>query len=203
MSLAAFIAVAGIAIAVPPPAHVNRAEMLIRFPEIDATDLTEADRPALLAAASRLELVGPFDVVELSAGDACDAMALDVPALLELLRKLFSASHDAPPLADALRLPSSAACHAARDFCRGLARGWSLRADWEADRAGSLRAAAAEADRYADFWDAAGYAASEGGPWHNRRVSLAACRDLIGREAWAAGQLPDLAPFDLLTSRSR
>lgn len=199
MTPAAFFVAA--VVAIPSPAHVNRADMLVRFPELGA-DVAEADRPALLAAARRLELFGPFDA-EAAAADEFSFVPLDSSELLDLLRDLFAELRDAPPLADSVRLPHPAGCHAASEFNRGLARGWRLRAEWEADRAELLLVAAAEADRYADFWVTAMYAASEGGPWYERRRCLAELRATVGAEAWAAGRLPDAAPFHLLAPRSR
>ncbi len=193
---------AALALTLPPsPWHVDRAEALIRNPEIDAPTLTESDRPALWAAARRLELLGRDDLADALGELGVEYGRFDAESLLAFLRSYQTDLVSAPPLAEAARLPCAAACRGAAELNRKLADNWRLLAAWEPDRAARYAAAAQEADWHSEFWSSAGYAASAVVPVADRRRCLAAVRDHIGQERWAAGDIPDFAPAHLFRAR--
>lgn len=192
---ALFAAVAALA---PTPMELIEAGAYIRCPQIEAV-VTNRHRPAMLAVGVRLELVGPEDHIGFLP-EWGDFEGLDAATVLVLLRDLHAELRDAPPLADAARLPPAAVCHEAAAFNRRLASRFRDRALWEPDREGVLSAAAAECDAYCEFWWTAANAANGFGVAQRRR-SLAYIRDAIGREAWAAGRLPDFVPGHLFHAR--
>lgn len=197
---AALFVVAAAAVVVPSPAEVNWAEQLIRFPELEVGAVAPRDRLAARAAALRLEVMGAGEFLCWDArADENDPDA--TAAGYALIRALFADLRDCPPLSEAGRLPSSAWCDQATGWNRGLAATLRNRIKWEIEYADRLEAAAAEADRYANFWNEASYANWTGCTTHRRRQALRFVRDAVGAEAWERSELPESGPFHLLTPR--
>ncbi len=189
---------AAAALAAPPtPYDMIEAWAAVRSPDATAVVIAR-HRPALVAVGVRLELFGEDEWPWVFGDDGAYGES-DASILLEVIRGLYEELRDAPPLADADRLPPQEVCRKAAEFNGQVAHHFRERLLWEPDREAVLSAAADECDAYREFWQAAanarGYSVAE------RRRCLAYVRDAIGQAGWAAGHLPELAPAHLFHAR--
>lgn len=113
---------------------------------------------------------------------------------LNLLRRRYQDLKDAPPVADAARLPSRNAMNDAIQFNREFRKRMIQRSELELDRTEALRVIAWEADRLYDIWDAARDAQCDLFYISSRRCNLKRLKELLGDEAYMHGALPPNVP---------
>lgn len=122
------------------------------------------------------------------------ARAEDFEADLNLLRRRHADLADAPRLADAARFPDRDAVAEAIRFNRAYRKHLETRQAWEADRADAIRVVLCETDRLYRTWDAVRDARCEFYYTTVRRQALKKLKEMVGEEAFAAGELPPYVP---------
>ncbi|MFO0797120.1 MAG: hypothetical protein U0804_06550 [Gemmataceae bacterium] len=113
---------------------------------------------------------------------------------LDLLRRRHADLRDAPPLADADRLPLREAVNQLVQYNRTYRQHLESRQAWEADRADVIGVALAETDRLYKVWDAVRDARCEFYYVTVRRQALKRLRDALGDTAYVATDLPPHVP---------
>ena len=141
-------------------------------------------RAAVLQVAEDQELIDPREARYFFAKPE------DFSEDVNTLRRRRAELADAPPLADAHRLPPREYLAEGRRFNREFQRHLERRAEWERDRAGVLLAAAAVAAHSGDVWDAAHDARCDYYYVPARRRDLQKLRLAVGEDAYRAGVLP-------------
>lgn len=122
------------------------------------------------------------------------ARAEDWDGDLNLLRRRHAELADAPKLADADRFPGAEAVNEAIRFNRAYRKNLEVRQQWEADRSDAIRAAVSETDRLYRAWDAVRDARCPFYYTTVRRHALKRLKDMVGDEAFAAGEMPPYVP---------
>lgn len=113
---------------------------------------------------------------------------------LNLLRKRLCELADAPRLSDCRRLPDRRTVNELIKFNREYRKNLEDRQVWEADRSDILHAAMQETDRLYRQWDAVRDAQCDFYYVTVRRTALKKLRDVIGQDAFLAGQMPSYVP---------
>ena len=113
---------------------------------------------------------------------------------LDLLRRRYQELRDAPPLADADRLPARDAVNHLIQFNRSYRTHLEGRQVWEADRADVIGVALAETDRLYKVWDAVRDARCEFYYVTVRRQALKRLREALGDAAYGTAELPPHVP---------
>lgn len=114
---------------------------------------------------------------------------------VQVLRRRFQELKDAPPLADARRLPDRRTVAELIRANRALRRWLQERQALEVDRLGWLRETAAETDELHRIWDLIRQASSEVYYVPVRRQALARLRQVLGPMAYEAGDWPPHVPW--------
>jgi hypothetical protein len=156
--------------------------------EAPAADRWPALQEALHKTAVRLEILDERETRYVL------ARLEDFETDLDLLRRRRADLADAPPLADADRLPARDAVNQLVQFNRTFRRHLEGRLVWEADRADVLGVAMAETDRLYRVWDAVRDARCEFYYVTVRRQALKRLQDMVGSEAFDAVTLPPHVP---------
>jgi hypothetical protein len=113
---------------------------------------------------------------------------------LNLLRRRYQELKDVPLVADAARLPDRSVANDLVKFNRAYRKTLETRQHLETDRAAELQSAVRETDRLYAVWDAVRDARCEYYYVTVRRQSLKKLRELVGNEAYQAGELPPVVP---------
>ena len=122
------------------------------------------------------------------------ARAEDFEADLNLLRRRHAELAGAPRLGEAARFPDKDVVNECVRANRAYRKHLDARMVWEADRAAVLRVAACETDRLYKAWDAVRDARCDFYYVTVRRLALKRVKDMIGEDAYAAGELPPFLP---------
>ncbi|MBX9580413.1 MAG: hypothetical protein K2X87_08905 [Gemmataceae bacterium] len=122
------------------------------------------------------------------------ARAEDFDGDLNLLRRRHADLADAPRLADAGRFPGAETVNEAIRFNRAYRKNLEVRQLWEADRSDAIRVVVAETDRLYKAWDAVRDARCEFYYATVRRAALKRLKEMVGEDAFAAGELPPYVP---------
>jgi hypothetical protein len=113
---------------------------------------------------------------------------------LDFLRKRRVELADAPPVADADRLPDRRLMNDYIQFNRAYRKNLDMRMLWEADRADRIGEVVRETDRLYKMWDAMREAKCDFHYVTYRRQSLKKLKDALGPEAYMAGEMPPYVP---------
>lgn len=113
---------------------------------------------------------------------------------LNLLRRRYQELRDAPLVAESQRFPDRRTVNELIRFNRAFRKNLDTRQAMESDRLGLIREALLETDRLYAIWDAVRDARCEFYYVTVRRLALKKLRDLIGEEAYQAGELPSHVP---------
>lgn len=175
------------------PADLVLAAALLAAPPETPEPIPPADTwPALQAAlhraAVRAELLDPRETRYVLARPD------DFEADLNLLRHRRVDLADAPPVADADRLPDRNTVNDLIRFNRAYRKNLEHRQVWEADRAAALGRAVVETDRLYKVWDCVRDARCDFYYVTVRRQALKRLRELVGTDAYTRGELPPYVP---------
>lgn len=118
----------------------------------------------------------------------------DYQADLNLLRRRLNDLADAPPLTDSVRFPDRTAINDLLAFNRAYRQNIDGRRPLVLSRWWELHAALEETDHLYHIWDTARDARCDYYYVTVRRHALKKLRDLIGPEAYYAGQMPPYVP---------
>jgi hypothetical protein len=118
----------------------------------------------------------------------------DFQADLDLLRRRHVELADAPRLADSFRFPDRRLVNELVRFNRAYRKHLETRQVWESDRAEVIRVVVLETDRLYRVWDAVRDARCDFYYVTVRRQALKRLQDLLGPDAYAAGELPPYVP---------
>lgn len=113
---------------------------------------------------------------------------------VNMLRRRHRDLEGAPKLADAQRLPPDGVALELVKFNRAYHKHLEARCQHETDRAAALRVVLEENQHLYHVWDAVRDARRDNWYVTNRRQSLRRLRDLVGEEAYRAGELPPAVP---------
>ena len=153
-----------------------------------AGDVHAGLRPTLQALAIHWEILDPREVrYVLTRGE-------DFAADLKLLRRRHQDLHDAPPLHDCTRFPDRTLINELLSFNRAYRQHLDSRQSLELTYWWELREALQEADRLYQIWDTVRDARCDYYYVTVRRQALKKLKDLIGEDAYAAGELPPYVP---------
>lgn len=118
----------------------------------------------------------------------------DFKADLSLLRRRYQDLTDAPPLIDSQRFPDRVTINDYLAFNRAYRQHMDVRQPAELYRWWEVRSALQETDHLYQVWDTARDARCDYYYVTVRRQALKKLRDLIGPEAYYAGQMPPYVP---------
>lgn len=175
----------------PPPYHRAVAVALIDSPPGTAEPAPldwEAARTAARIEAVRRELMDPRERAYLFA--VPEAWAAD----LNVIRNRREQLDGVPLAADADRLPDKGTAADLIRFNRAYLKHLEARLHYEQDRADLIREAMAETDWLYRAWDAARDSRCDFYYVTVRRQALKKLRDMIGPDAYAAGEMPPHVP---------
>ena len=113
---------------------------------------------------------------------------------LNLLRRRYQELVDAPRVTESYRFPDRSAVNDLVKFNRAYRKHLDQRHELEMDRSEALRTVMRETDRLYQVWDAVRDARCEFYYVTVRRQALKKLRDLVGEEAYYAGNLPPNVP---------
>lgn len=113
---------------------------------------------------------------------------------LDILRRRYAEFRNAPLLNDSKRFPEREVVNEMISFNRALRKHIDARRHVDTDRGGAYRAALRETDKLYQVWDAVRDAKCDFYYVTTRRAALKKVRDLIGAEAYEAGNLPPYVP---------
>jgi len=157
------------------------------FPDVDR-DEWPAVQSALWTTSINWEILDPRETnFILSRHD-------DMKGDLEILRKRYNDLSSAPLINDAKRFPERSAVNEMITFNRALRTHLDGRQHLETDRGANYREMLRETDRLYLVWDAVRDSRCEFYYVTTRRLALKRVRDLIGLEAYHAGNLPPYVP---------
>jgi hypothetical protein len=118
----------------------------------------------------------------------------DYQADLDLLRRRHAELADAPRVADCFRFPDRRLVNELVRFNRAYRKHLETRQVWESDRAEAIRAVVLETDRLYRVWDAVRDARCDFYYVTVRRQALKKLQELLGPDAYTAGELPPYVP---------
>jgi hypothetical protein len=169
------------------------AAMLSAPPDTPEPPVTADDWPALQTALQTLavewEILDPREVRYVLARPE------DFENDLNLLRRRNQELAGAPKLADSRRFPDRNTVNELIGFNRAYRRYLEARQPLELDRSWQFRTALRETDWLYQVWDAVRDSRCEFYYVTVRRQALKRLRDLLGAEAYYAGQLPPYVPL--------
>jgi hypothetical protein len=139
---------------------------------------------SLKRIAVRMEVVGPQE-----------RWIDDYRSELNYVRRHTRELLEAPPLADAWSLPVSAVSREGRCFNLNYQRNLELRRNLALHRQEELDEALQEAKHLASIWALVDTATCPSQSWVCRRVALMRLREMLGPEAYYAGDIPPFAPL--------
>jgi hypothetical protein len=113
---------------------------------------------------------------------------------LNILRRRYMELRDVPKVADCDRFPDRQTVADMIKFNRAYRKSLEARLALETDRAEEIRSAIKETDRLYHVWDAVRDARCDYYYVTVRRQALKKLKELIGEEAYAAGELPPNVP---------
>ena len=113
---------------------------------------------------------------------------------VNMLRRRYRELEGAPMLADAQRLPPEAVAAELVRFNRAYSKHIEARCRHETDRAAALQVVLEETKQLWHVWDAVRDSRRDCFYVTARRQSLRKLRDLVGEEAYRAGELPPHVP---------
>ena len=113
---------------------------------------------------------------------------------LNLLRRRYVDLADAPKVADAARFPDRQAVNEFIRFNRAYRKTLETRQVWEADRADAIRIVVLETDRLYRVWDSVRDARCDFYYVTVRRQALKKLQEMLGQDAYTAGDLPPYVP---------
>jgi hypothetical protein len=176
-----------------PTSALMAAALLVAPPDTPeppvAADAWPALQAELQATAIEWEILDPREVRYVL------ARAEDFESDLNLLRRRYQELADAPRVAESRRLPDRNAVNDLLAFNRAYRRHLEARQPVELDRGEELRAAQRETDRLYQVWDAVRDARCEFYYVTVRRQALKRLQEMVGPEAYHAGQLPPFVPL--------
>lgn len=114
---------------------------------------------------------------------------------LNLLRRRYQELADAPHVAESFRFPDRNTVNDLVRFNRAFRKHLDQRHELEMDRSETLRTVMRETDRLYQVWDAVRDARCEFYYVTVRRQALKKLRDLVGTDAYEAGNLPPNVPM--------
>lgn len=175
-----------------PTAYCLALALLASPPDTPEPPVAPEDWPALQASLQRL-------AVEMEILDQREVRYVltrpeDFETDLNLLRRRYLELADAPRLADGARFPDRTTVTEYITFNRAYRRYLEARQPLEPDRTWQYREALRETDWLYQVWDAVRDARCEFYYVTVRRQALKRLRDLVGPDAYAAGQLPPYVP---------
>jgi hypothetical protein len=174
-------------------ACVLAAGLLTTPPDVPEPPIEAEDWPAVQEALQSLavewEILDPREVRYVLARPE------DFENDLNLLRRRYQDLKDAPKLADAQRFPDRGTVNDLLAFNRAYRRFLDARQPLEQDRAVCLRNALKETDWLYQVWDSVRDARCEYYYITVRRQALKRLRQMVGPEAYTAGELPPYVPL--------
>ncbi len=173
-------------------AYVLAAGLLTTPPDVPQPAIDSADWPAVQEALQSLAV--EWEILDSREVRYVLARAEDFENDLNLLRRRYQDLKDAPRLNDSHRFPDRGTVNDLLAFNRAYRRYLDGRQALEQDRGQCLRAALKETDSLYQVWDAVRDARCEYYYITVRRQALKRLRQMIGQEAYDAGELPPYVP---------